>query len=244
MDRDQPFTKYLHDAQQRLKVPMHSHANGQLNFVGKGTMHLLSPQTHWVVPWQRIIWIPPGQLHSVRCEKLFGSWKAMIPRDYAQDLPREICVLQTSPLLLAVLDALPVCGSSIPSEKFAALVEIIRQELPLAQREAFGVALPSSEALRRVAEKLLEHPGDLQGIDAWAQSIGMSRRTFTRHFAAETGSSFGQWKKNVLLGWGLSLLAEGKTVAETADMLGYAYPSAFVAAFRRRYGASPLRFKR
>ena len=71
----------------------------------------------------------------------------------------------------------------------------------------------------------------------------MSRRTFTRHFIAETGCSFGQWKRSVLLGKALGLLAEGKSVAETADRLGYAYPSAFVAAFRRRYGASPLRFR-
>ena len=244
MDRDRPFAKYLHDAQKRVEVPMHRHTNGQLNYVGKGTMHLLSPEAHWVVPWGRIVWIPPDQPHSVQCEKLSGSWKAMIPRYYAQFLPKEITVLRTGPLLLAALEALPVNDESIPRARLDPLVEIIKQELMDAESEGFGVAFPKSAQLRQVTDRLLEEPADTRTIDDWAKIAGMSRRTFTRHFLAETGSSFGEWKRNVLLGKALGLLAEGKSVSETADRLGYAYPSAFIAAFRRKYGASPLRFKK
>ncbi len=244
MDRDQPFTRYLHDAQQRVEVPMHGHINGQLNYVHKGTMRLLSPRAHWVVPWRRLVWIPPDQLHSVRCEGLSGSWKAMIPRAYAQFLPGGIAVLRTGPLLLAALEALPARGAPIAAARLAPLIEIIRQELSCAQNEGFGITLPTTEPLRRIADILLEDPEDPRQIDDWTKVAGMSRRTFTRRFLAETGSSFGQWKRNMLLGKALGLLAEERSVSEIADRLGYANPSAFIAAFKRKYGASPRRFAR
>jgi len=244
MDRNQPFTKYLHDTQERVEVPLHSHTNGQLNYVNKGTMHLVSPEAHWVVPWQRIVWIPPDKPHSVQCENLSGSWKAMIPRYYAQFLPKEISILRTSPLLLAALEALPVNDKPIPSARLEPLIEIIKQELMAAEDEEFGVTFPKSDQLRKVTDMVLQQPEDRRTIDAWAKIAGMSRRSFTRHFLAETGSSFGEWKRDVVLGKALGLLAEGKSVAEIADQLGYAYPSAFIAAFRRKYGASPLKFKK
>jgi len=244
MDRNHPFTKYLHDAQERVEVPLHRHTNGQLNYVNKGTMHLVSPEAHWVVPWQRIVWIPPDQPHSVRCENLSGSWKAMIPRDYAQFLSKEISVLRTDSLLLAALEALPENDKQIPLARLEPLIEIIKQELMDAENEEFGVTFPKSDQLRKVSDILLKQPEDTRTIDDWAKIAGMSRRTFTRHFLAETGSSFGEWKKNILLGKALGLLAEGRSVSEIADQLGYAYPSAFIAAFRRKYGASPLRFKK
>jgi len=48
-----------------------------------------------------------------------------------------------------------------------------------------------TECGRRVAAC----PEDTRSIDDWARSIGMSRRTFTRHFIAGTGSPFCQWEK-------------------------------------------------
>lgn len=242
MSRDKPFNKYLHNSVKRTEVPMHSHINGQLSYIGKGTVSLLSLQMHWVVPWQRIIWIPPGQPHSMRCENLSESWKVMVPKDFVYSLPKDICVLQTSPLLLAVLEALPVDGEVIAPEKRTALAEVIKLELLVAQHEEFGIPLPRSKKMFYVAEKIMQSPEDARVVDEWAQSIGMSRRTFTRHFRAETGTSFNQWKKSVLFGKALVLLAEGKSVAETSDQLGYANQSAFVAAFRRKYGIPPRKF--
>lgn len=244
MDRNRPFTKYLHDRQERVEVPLHSHTNGQLNYVNTGTMYLLSPEAHWVVPWQRLVWIPPDQPHSVQCERLSGSWKAMIPRYYAEFLPKEIAILRTGPLLLAALDALPVNDMAISPSRLAPLVEIIKQELMSAETEGFGVRLPTAHRLRLVADRVLLSPEDTRKIDDWAKIAGMSRRSFTRRFMAETGSPFGEWKRNVLLGKALGLLAAGKSVSETADQLGYAYPSAFIAAFKRKYGVSPLKFKK
>ena len=207
-------------------------------------MQLHSPDGAWVVPHKRIVWIPPNQRHSVKTDGLSGSWKVMIPQTYAGFLPEKVSVLRTTPLLLAALDSLPESREAIPATRLRMLTRIIESELRTAEREELGVNLPQSTELQSVTEILLKTPEVPHRIDDWAKAIGMSRRTFTRRFALETGSSFEQWRKHVLLGKGLILLTEGKGVCEVADVLGYASPSAFIVAFRRRYGVSPRKYVR
>ncbi|GES29907.1 helix-turn-helix domain-containing protein [Streptomyces angustmyceticus] len=50
---------------------------------------------------------------------------------------------------------------------------------------------------------------------------------------------FGQWRTRVRLRAAMPLLAGGATVAAVAARVGYASPSAFVAAFRRAVGVPP-----
>ena len=244
INRNLVFKKYPHDAQEKVEVPMHSHTNGQLNYVGRGTMHLMTPNAAWVIPQQRVVWIPPGHLHSARCRGLSGSWKIMIPHSYGAFLPQAVTVLQTSTLLVAALAALPVERESISPSKLRALIEVVKLELQSAKSESFGVTLPRAAQWKILVDTLLEHPEDKRDIDAWANAVGMSRRTFTRTFIAETGSTFGQWKKALLLGKALDLLSEGSSVSETAQELGYSGPSAFGEAFRKRFGVPPGQFSK
>jgi quercetin dioxygenase-like cupin family protein len=68
MDRSQTFEKHRHDLKEKVEVPMHFHASGQFFFVNKGILRLMTPQGAWVIPQHRIVWIPPSQLHSFRCQ--------------------------------------------------------------------------------------------------------------------------------------------------------------------------------
>jgi AraC-like DNA-binding protein len=77
---------------------------------------------------------------------------------------------------------------------------------------------------------------------AWGRAAGAAGRTLARLFEAETGLSFGRWRTNVRLRAAMLLLAEGEPVAVVAHRVGYATPSAFVAAFRRQLGATPGAF--
>lgn len=242
MDRDQPFFRYAHETRQRKEVPMHSHTNCQLNYVKSGAIRLLTPDSAWVVPQQRVIWIPSRQPHSVECRSMASGWKIMVPPSYGTSLPKTVAVLKTGHLLVAALESIPGENDSITPAKLKLLQQLIQLELREARSEALGVSLPRSVRLRKITDVLLERPDDPRDIDAWAQEIGMSRSTFTRKFAAETGSSFGAWKQAVALGRALDLLTEGLSVGDIASKLGYSGPSAFVAAFRRRFGAPPGHF--
>lgn len=54
--------------------------------------------------------------------------------------------------------------------------------------------------------------------------------------------SFDRWRTHVRLRAALPLLAEGRPVSGVAHEVGYATPSAFLAAFRRTVGTSPKRY--
>ncbi len=221
---------------------MHSHTNGQLNFVDKGTMRLVTSNSSWIIPQKRLVWIPPDHPHSVRCQGLSGSWKTMIPRSYRKFLPNKVCVLKTSNLLKAALEDLPEYENSISNKKLRLLINVIKMELRAAESEKFGVTFPKSQRLTQICDYLLEHPDDSRTLDEWAKAVGMSRRTLIRAFSSETGSPFAAWKRAFFLEKSLEFLAEGMTVNETADKLGYSEPSAFVAAFWKRFGVTPGQF--
>ena len=71
-----------------------------------------------------------------------------------------------------------------------------------------------------------------------AADAGMSRRTFTRLFRAQTGASFAAWRQQGLQA-AIARLTQGQSVTRVALDLGYASPSAFASAFRRVLGATP-----
>ena len=72
--------------------------------------------------------------------------------------------------------------------------------------------------------------------------MGSSPRTLLRLFVTETGLTFSQWRAHARLQAGISSLAEGRPVASVAGQVGYATPSAFVAAFRRVTGYTPAAY--
>jgi AraC-like DNA-binding protein len=63
-----------------------------------------------------------------------------------------------------------------------------------------------------------------------------------RIFQKETGLTFGKWWQQLRLLHALRLLAGGRAVTSVALDVGYDSPSAFIAAFRRYFGATPARY--
>ncbi|EFL27607.1 LOW QUALITY PROTEIN: AraC family transcriptional regulator, partial [Streptomyces himastatinicus ATCC 53653] len=101
------------------------------------------------------------------------------------------------------------------------------------------VPQPVDERVRAVADALLADPSDRRSLASHARAVGVSRRTLTRLFVDDTGMSFDRWRVHVRLRAALSLLAEGQPVSRVAHAVGYATPSAFLAAFRRTVGTTP-----
>jgi AraC-like DNA-binding protein len=88
----------------------------------------------------------------------------------------------------------------------------------------------------------MENPQDNRSLEEWASWAGLSPRTLSRLFRAETALSFAQWRQQARLTRCLEQLADGTPVAAVADGLGYASTSAFIAMFRRSFGDSPARY--
>ena len=82
--------------------------------------------------------------------------------------------------------------------------------------------------------RLFAAPSIGASLDEMAADAGMSRRTFTRLFRAQTGASFAAWRQQVCLQAAIARLTQGQSVTRVALDLGYASPSAFA----RRSAAS------
>lgn len=104
--------------------------------------------------------------------------------------------------------------------------------------------MPADDRARRLAEALLSDLTDQRTLADWGQAIGSSARTLARIFLAETGMGFAQWRTNARLTAALPLLGAGLGVGAVAHRVGYATPSAFVAAFHREIGTTPALYFR
>ena len=104
-----------------------------------------------------------------------------------------------------------------------------------------GVDLPQDKRLRHLCEAVLADPTRHETLADWAQDTGASPRTVARLFRSELGSTFTQWRQQVILAKAVSLAAGRMPMGQIAAELGYS-PSAFSAMVRKSVGQPPGRF--
>lgn len=221
-------------------IPAHSHTHHQLAWTRRGVLGVAVDDTYWVLPPTRALWLPAGVVHrtgATRDALLCGLY-----------LRPDRCALDwTEPTAVAVDGLLAHLIAHLGREDLAVdarlraeavLLDLLRP-LPATPIE---VPRPADPRVRAVADALLADPADPRGLAAHAQAVGVSRRTLTRLFAEDTGMSFDRWRTHARLRAALSQLAEGRPVSQVARGVGYATPSAFLAAFRRTVGTSPRRY--
>lgn len=92
---------------------------------------------------------------------------------------------------------------------------------------------------------LREHLHQPQALDTLADSVTMSRRTFTRHFQRATGMSVGDWLLAERLQRSQRLLEEtGHGIEAVAQACGFPSPVTFRQHFKARFGVSPSEWRR
>ncbi|WP_395398257.1 helix-turn-helix domain-containing protein [Novosphingobium sp. BL-8A] len=119
---------------------------------------------------------------------------------------------------------------------------LILDELRAAPVEAFSLPMPQTPPLLRIARALLNDPADRRSMDAWASWAGVSDRTLSRRFVAETGYSYTAWRQRARLMRALEMLAEGAAVTTVALDLGYDSVSGFIAMFKRILRVTPATY--
>ncbi|MCL6276323.1 AraC family transcriptional regulator [Streptomyces albidoflavus] len=95
----------------------------------------------------------------------------------------------------------------------------------------------------RVARALAHDPSDTRELAAWAARLHISAKTLQRDFQREFGMSYTRWRTLLRLSAARALLGT-EPVTRIARRVGYASPSAFVAAFAKEYGRTPARYAR
>ena len=237
-----PVALAARDLPADANVGAHSHAWGQLTYAANGMIRVSAEGSSWIVPPQRAIWIAPEVEHQVTMLEAARLSPLRVHASRAP-FPGESCrVVEVSSLLRELIAALMAGGDQLAQTRMALLGELILDELARAPSRPIRVPLPRDKRLKALCEALIDAPGDNQTLAQWAQATGASERTLARLFDKELGMSFGQWRQQVRLAHGASLIARGLPLWQVAEQLGYASQSAFTAMFRKSFGSTPSAF--
>lgn len=242
------------------RVDPHSHPWAQVAMSSAGVIRMTAARSTYIVPPSRALWIPPGVEHivtviedaEIRTLYLHQDVGQCGPHGQNRGLPgvpgngsawTECRVLEVSSLMRELVAHLPTAPGAAPaSERERCLSVLILDELQHASPVKLGIDLPADKRLRTLCEAVLDAPARWATLDGWARHAGASPRTVARLFRSELGTSFGQWRQQVLLAHALTLAARKQPMAHIAAELGYASASAFTAMVKRSVGAPPSRF--
>ncbi|WP_223115540.1 AraC family transcriptional regulator [Luteimonas suaedae] len=219
--------------------PRHCHAHAQFLYACAGVMSVVTPQTSFVIPPQRAVWLPAEMVHEVSCRGAVSLRTLYIDPLYDTD-PNSCRVLEVSDFLKAlVLEVVKFPAEYDLEGREGRIVHLLLDEIRRMPSAPYHVPMPTDPRLVRLCKAIIANPADHRDIDALSSLIGMSRRTFTRAFKQELGMGFALWRQQVRLMAAVSLLAAGRTITSVALEVGYESPSAFTAMFHRAFGEPP-----
>lgn len=224
---------------ERRELGLHSHARGQLSGLRRGLLTIGTDAGAWVVPADHAVWLPPDQPHYGYMHGAHEGWGCYVARSACANLPDRPCTMRASGLLReAVIRASGWRGPDMDEGQWR-IAMVILDELSATPVEPFGLPMPQDPRLVLIARALLDDPGDRREMVAWAAWAGISERTLSRRFVAETGYSYTAWRQRARLMRALEMLAEDVPVTTVALDLGYDSVSAFIALFKRMFGVTP-----
>jgi AraC-like DNA-binding protein len=225
------------------KSPRHWHAWDQLTYSTAGAMHVRSGSEQWLVPPGRAIWIPARTRHAEQVQGAASLHTLYFAAGLVRTLPRACAIVEVSPLLRELVAHVSAIGD-LDRRKIthARLIGVLIDQLVIAPGAPLQLPELRDPRARQVAEILRERPETGASVGALARAAGTSARTIERLFLVETKMTIGDWRRQLRLLHAVRLLASGSAVGASARAAGYASPSAFIAAFRKKFGKTPRRY--
>lgn len=237
---DRPLVGFVRDYTPGEAIPRHAHARAQLLYATGGVMRIATDAAAFVVPPGRALWVPAGVAHATAMTGAVAMRALFLRADAAAAGPQAVAVLAVGPLLRELV--LAACAEPLEWDvagRGPHLTALIVDEIGRAPRLPFGVPEPAEPRLARLAAALRADPAADLTLEAWGERVGASARTLERLFLRETGMGFARWRQTLRLAEAAALLARGVPPARAAASVGYASASAFGAAFRAAFGATP-----
>ncbi|MEG6506756.1 AraC family transcriptional regulator [Nitratidesulfovibrio sp. 1201_IL3209] len=225
----------------------HSHGWVQFTYAVRGVLEVRTRQGSHMAPPQRAIWIPAGLPHEVMTggpaeqRSLYIDPAALAPLWSAA--PARCRVVEVTPLARELVLAFTRLPRDYDERgAHGRLVGVLLDELVALPEAGLSLPLPADARLAALCEAMLDAPGEDHSLPRLAARAGMSDRTLTRLFRAETGLSLRQWRQRARMLAALPELERGRGVTAVALEMGYDSTSAFIAAFRQLMGRTPGEF--
>ncbi|MCK1793156.1 AraC family transcriptional regulator [Pseudomonas violetae] len=217
---------------------LHQHQRAQLLFTRKGCTRITLAQQICLLPPSRAAWIPAGVAHRAVMQQSVDYRSLYLSPALCVDLPQQVCVIEVSTLLGAVLEpmALADFDTDWHQGKHVHLLGLCLAEIRDAARQPMLLPLPWDKRLAPLLKTLEHLPPELQVLQT---QTGASSRTITRIFQRETGMSYQQWRQQWRLMRAMELLSTGRNIGYCSFELGFGSDSAFIAFFREMAGVTP-----
>lgn len=222
----------------------HTHPWAQLVYAASGVMLVSTPDTAWLVPPTRAIWVPADVPHAIEMRGTVAMRTLYLA---PQDDPRlEACrAIEVAPLLRELI--LHVVGLGMLDAgrpEHERLEGLLLDLLAAGETAPLELPLPRDPRARALADRILAAPGAELTAQALARDAGASLRTLQRLFQAETGLALDAWRGRARMQQAVVALSGGASVTEAGLDAGYQSTSAFIAAFKRTFGVTPARYRR
>ncbi len=221
----------------------HSHDWSQFVHSVSGVLWVDADPGRFILPPGQALWLPAGVGHEVSA-KNGAEFRSLYLAASVKGLPTECRVLTVPPLVRELI--IEACSyeqdykaNSREERLFTVLIDQIQQlsEVPM------FLPFPKDSQLRTLCEMLEDSPGDTRSMEEWAGQLGMSVRTLARRFDHDLGISFRSWRSQLRLLKSIEMLNDGGSVTYVSLEMGYDSISAFISAFKRRFGTTPAQIR-
>jgi AraC-like DNA-binding protein/mannose-6-phosphate isomerase-like protein (cupin superfamily) len=229
----------------RWHTESHLHEQGQLFSLDSGTASMEVKGASWLLLPGRVGWIPPHHRHSMTSNGSISGWSLYIPADQAAVLPDHPLIFMRSGLVEHIVARIGhLKESNTSGEALGRLLAVLSDEMTLSPADTLALPLPQDQRLHRLVGAFTQDPAIQYDLDHWAKEVGMSKRSLTRSFQAETGMSVGQWIQKFRILSATKKLAAGHDVTSVALSCGYGSVSAFIRSFHLNAGTTPAKYRR
>ncbi len=217
---------------------LHQHRRGQLLFTQQGCTRITLDNQLCLLPPTRAAWIPCGVPHRAVMHKTVDYRSVYMSQVVADQLPKQVRVIEVSPLLRAVLEPMAMAPFETDWQRgrYSHLLALCVDEILQAVEQPLLLPLPQDKRLAPLLAALDRLPPALHDLE---KQIGASAKTIGRIFLRETGMGYQQWRQQWRLMRVIELLATGRSLGYCAFELGFASDSALIAFFKGLTGTTP-----
>lgn len=243
-DSDVPVIPLRIEAENQGSAAPHAHPRGQVIYTTQGVLRAITPAGTWIVPHGQLLWIPPHLPHDVVFLGRVVLYSLFIAESACAAFPPHCAVLHSSPLLTQlVLSALRFGDDYPPDGPAARYMQVLQDELLRVPRADLHLPSAQDARLLHAMADLAAKPRAQVDFVALAASAATSPRTLARLFVRETGLTYGDWNRRLLVHHALQWLEKGFSVTRIALELGYQNPASFISMFRKLTGQPPGQYR-
>ena len=233
-----------------IMQPGHGQNETWLVYLQQGLVIVEDERGYWAVLPGQVAWLPPHFHYETGGYGQVAGICASLSPQLCTGLPEIPCALAVPALVHPILERAVTWQQSGVDGVFQPLLarqerllQVLLDELRYSSQVQERLLLPKEKKLHYLAREIMKLPAQRRTIEDWADCMKISSRSISRHFSAETGMTFAQWRQNASLTMALKLLAEGESVARASRSAGYENVSAFIASFKKAFGQTPAQFR-